>query len=49
MKALVAKDAKKAVTFGARIGFALAIICHLVPHEYRAVCELIAKICTGGI
>lgn len=42
-------DAKKAAKYGARIGFLLAIVCHLVPPEHRAVCELLAKLCTGGL
>ena len=41
-------DTKKAAKYGARLGFVLAIVCHLLPSEYRIACETIAKICTGG-
>lgn len=45
----VSDDAKKAVKYGARIGFVLAIVCHLLPPDYRMACELLVKLCTGGL
>lgn len=44
----ISDDAKKAAKYGARVGFVLAIVCHLLPPDYRVACELLAKLCTGG-
>lgn len=32
----------------AQIGAVLAVLCHLVPPHYRAVCTTLATLCTGG-
>lgn len=42
-------DARRARRYAAIAGIALAVACHLVPAEYRAACDVIASICTGGI
>ncbi len=36
---------KRAAFFGAGLAFA----CHLLPPDYRAVCEVVATICRGGL
>ena len=40
---------KKATKWGALIGALIALACHFVPQDYRAVCNTVATICTGGI
>ncbi len=45
----MAVDRKKIAKRAALIGAVLAIICNLLPHEYRAVCHAIAQVCTGGL
>jgi hypothetical protein len=45
----ISEDAKRTAKRSAAIGFVLAIICQLVPPDYRAVCDLIASVCRGGI
>lgn len=40
---------KKIVKRAAVAGFVLALLCPVLPPEYRPVCELIAKLCTGGL
>lgn len=41
--------AKRAVKYAALLGAVLALACHLVPHDYRAVCNAVAQICAGGL
>ena len=42
-------EAAKAVAKRAAVaGFVLAVLCHLVPPDYRVVCETLSKLCTGG-
>lgn len=38
------KWAKRAALIGVLIGLA----CHLVPPDYRAVCDALAALCTGS-
>lgn len=40
--------AVKPMKWAALVGAVLALACHLVPPDYRAVCEVLASICTGG-
>mgnify|MGYP001602139839 CR=1 FL=1 len=40
---------KKVAKRAAQIGFVLAILCQFAPPNYRVVCEVLAKFCTGGI
>jgi hypothetical protein len=32
----------------AAVGAMLALVCHLLPEEYREVCRALAAVCTGG-
>ena len=41
----ITEDAKKVAKRAAQLGALLAMVCHLVPPEYRAVCNLIADVC----
>lgn len=34
---------RRHVKWGALVGLALAIICHFLPHDYRAVCDAVAS------
>lgn len=40
----LARRAKRAALLGA----ALAIVCHLLPSDYRAPCEVLLSVCTGS-
>lgn len=31
------------------VGAVIAIACHFVPPQYKAACEALAAVCTGGI
>lgn len=33
----------------ALVGALLGLACSLLPPEYRAVCQAVANICTGGL
>lgn len=39
---------KRRVAYTALFGAVLAVICHFVPPEYRAACNFIASVCSGG-
>ncbi len=43
----ITEDAKKVAKRASQLAAVLAIVCHLVPPEYRAVCNLIADVCVG--
>lgn len=30
------------------LGVALALVCKLLPSDYRGLCEAVASVCTGG-
>jgi hypothetical protein len=30
-------------------GAVIAVVCHFVPPEYKAVCKALSAVCTGGI
>ncbi len=34
--------------WAALIGGVLAVVCHFLPQNYRALCQAVANICTGG-
>lgn len=44
----VKNTAAKPVKWAVLVGVVLALACHMVPQDYRAVCELLASVCTGG-
>lgn len=43
------EDAKRVAKWGAAIGCVLAVVCHMLPPEYRAVCTAIADLCRGDL
>lgn len=43
-KARAAKLAK----WAALAGGILAVVCHFLPQDYRALCQALASVCTGG-
>lgn len=42
-------DLRRLRKHAAIAGVFLAVLCHLVPPDYRAVCNTIASVCTGGL
>lgn len=48
-KPTLAGDARRLRKYAAAAGIVLAIACHLVPPDYRAACNALASLCTGGI
>ena len=40
---------KKTARRGVIVGAILAIVCHIVPPDYRALCDAVATICSGGM
>ena len=40
-------DIRKLARYAATAGAALAVLCHLLPPHYRAICDAIASICKG--
>lgn len=40
------QKAKRAARWAAIAGGLLALTCHFLPHDYRALCHAIASICT---
>ena len=38
-------DWKRFSRFAAKLGIALAIICHMLPPHYRAPCDALAQLC----
>ena len=44
----VVADFKRLAKHAATFGFVLAILCHLVPPQYRALCNQLATVCSGG-
>jgi hypothetical protein len=41
-------DVKRLSRHAAAFGFVLALICHMLPPHYRAVCNTIASLCSPG-
>lgn len=39
---------KRIAKWAALFGAVLALVCHFLPHDYRALCRAVASICTGG-
>lgn len=44
----IAEDFERLAKLAAKAGFWIAILCHVVPPQYRAVCDTLATLCTGG-
>lgn len=42
------EDFRKLARYAATVGTLLAVVCHLLPPQYRVVCQTLANICTGG-
>lgn len=42
-------DLRRLRRHAAVVGVVLAILCHIVPPEYRAACDALASLCTGGL
>lgn len=42
------EDQKKWRRYAVLFGAALALACHLLPPDYRAVCNAIVSVCTGS-
>lgn len=41
--------AKKFRKYAIIAGVLLAMICRSLPHEYQAPCQVLARLCTGGL
>lgn len=41
-------DVRRLARLAAKLGLFLALACHLVPPQYRLLCDAVAKVCTGG-
>lgn len=39
---------KRLARISVAVGTLLAIACHFLPTHYRAVCNAVATLCTGG-
>jgi hypothetical protein len=44
----VKNTAAKPAKWAALIGVLLALACHMAPQDYRAVCQALVSVCTGG-
>lgn len=42
-------QAKKIWKRSAVLGVVVALVCLLLPPEYKTACELVAHVCTGGM
>lgn len=42
------EDFRKLARWSATVGAILAVVCHLLPPQYRVVCTTLANFCTGG-
>ena len=42
------EDMKYVGKLAAKVGFAVAIVCHFLPPDYRPICDAIASACTGS-
>lgn len=45
----ITEDAKKITKRAAKLGVFLAVVCHLVPPEYREICNALADLCTLSV
>lgn len=48
-KAMLRKRQLKKAGKAALIGAALALLCRALPSEYQGPCEIVVKLCTGGL
>ncbi len=48
MKKLL-EDLKRYRKHAALIGIALALVCQVVPPQYRVVCDVVRQLCTLGM
>lgn len=48
-KLTVAEETKKVMKRAAQFGAVLAIVCQLLPHHYKVICEAVAQICRGQL
>ena len=44
----IVADAKRVARWASIAGVVIAFVCHFVPPHYRAACNAVAAICTGG-
>jgi hypothetical protein len=42
------EERKKWYRRAAIAGIVIGLLCHCLPPEYRAACETVSRICTGG-
>lgn len=50
-KRTITEDFKKFARVAAVVGAVLGLVCQCIPpryEEYRAVCHMLASLCTGG-
>ena len=40
-------DIKRLSRYASVLGAALAVLCHLLPPHYRAICDALAELCKG--
>lgn len=43
------KPKSRAVRIAFACGVLLALVCPVLPEEYRGVCQAVATVCTGGV
>lgn len=43
------EEKKKWYKRAALFGLLLGLVCHALPPGYKAPCELLSKLCTGGL
>lgn len=48
-KTVVRRRQIKSIGKAAVLGVVLGLLCNLLPPEYRVACEVIVKLCSGGI
>lgn len=48
-KEMVRKRKLKKAAKAALLGALLALVCRMLPAEYRGPCETVVKICSGGL
>lgn len=44
----ITEDVRRLAALAAKLGVLLALACHIVPPDYRLLCDAIARVCTGG-
>lgn len=48
-KEMVRKRKLKQAVKAALLGALLALVCRMLPDEYRGPCETVVKLCSGGL